>query len=258
VVLLVDGEDEGANDRAYTEAQKAIERVAGLMSVMPKPVKEPPHLIRIPSKKYLEEKVLLWSLGIDVEDRSKPHVAVLYGRGRRIGPLLRGETIKEKFLFNVLLIIGADCECDLDRAWLQGVMIPLRWDDSVQARAARVLDFDPENPMVKMEVSRIVSTGPGGMYAAGRLGDPLEEDVLFGYSEEALTFDQAEPDRETAPDEQALPETGEPEDMPEPNREAGGEEAASYYAAIAVVAGLVVLMLAGALFIVMRANTRKR
>jgi hypothetical protein len=258
VVLLVEGEDEAANDRAYQEAQKAIERVTGLMGVMPKPVKEPPHLIRVPCDKILEENVLLWSLGIDVEDSSKPHVAVLYGRGRRIGPLLRGETIKEKFLFNVLLIIGADCECDLDRAWLQGVMIPLRWGEAVRTKTAEVLDFDPENPMVKMEVSRIVSTGPGSMYAAGMLGDPLEEDVLFGYSEEALTFEQAEPAQETVSDEQAMPEDAIPENIPEPDQPVGGEEAVSYFATIAAVAGMAVLMLAGALFIVIRANTRKR
>jgi hypothetical protein len=258
VVLLVEGDQAEANDRALEEAQKAVERVTGMMWLMPKPVKEPPHLIRVPYEKIPEEKVLLWSLGIDAKDTAEPHVIVLYGRGRRIGPLLRGGTIKEKFLFNILLIIGADCECDLDRAWLQGKMIPLRWSEAVQAKAAAVLDFDPENPMVKMEVSRIISSGPGGRYAAGGFDDPLEEDVLFGYSEEAVTFEPAEPEEQAASGEQALPLENATESTPEPENPKAQEEAAPYYATIAVVVGLAVLMLAGALFIVLRSNTRAR
>jgi hypothetical protein len=258
VVLLVEGDAGEANDRALEEAHKAIERVTGMMGMMPKPVKEPPHLLRVSRGKIAEEKVLLWSLGIDTEDTAEPHVAVLYGRGRRSGPLLRGGTIKEKFLFNILLIIGADCECDLDRAWMQGKMIPLRWDEAVQEKAASVLDFDPENPMVKMEVSRIVSTGPSGLYAPGRLGDPLEEDVLFGYSEEAVTFEPAGQEEQAPSKEKALPAEAAPKDTRSPENPKAQEEAAPYYATIAVVVGLAVLMLAGALFIVFRSNTRAR
>jgi hypothetical protein len=254
VVVMVEGDSKEANDAAKEAARKAIERIEGMMPLMPKPVKEPPRLITVPFDGIAAEKALLFGLGLDEEHIGQPHAAVLYGRGRAIGPLLRGETIQEKFLYNIMLIIGADCECDLDRAWLQGTMIPMRWDEPRQERAAKMLDFDPENPMVKMEVSRIVSAGPGSFRNRFRLDDPFEEDVLFGYQEEAVPF---EPAGDGVPTAQEEPKAPVERTEPAPGS-AGDPEEADYYGTISTVVAILVVMLAGALLVAIRANKKAR
>ena len=126
---------------------------------MPKPIKYPPVLIVMDTASILREKILLWSFGLDEDRIHKSYAAVLYGRARWIGPLFKGEQITKNNLSNILLVIGADCECGLDKNWLQGTMLPLRWDKKCQVRVAKSLGFDPENPMIKMEISRIMRMG---------------------------------------------------------------------------------------------------
>ena len=70
-------------------------------------------------------------------------------------------------LAQVLSIIGADCECGFDHRWLQGTMLPARWDESLQQRVATGLGFDPESPLIRMEMVSIVRRGMGGFDAAG-------------------------------------------------------------------------------------------
>ena len=53
-------------------------------------------------------------------------------------------------------------------------MLPARWDQSLQQKVAASLGFDPESPMVKMEMVSIIRRGVSG------LGDP---GVPFGYQE---------------------------------------------------------------------------
>ncbi len=81
-----------------------------------------------------------------------------------------------------LVMIGQDCECDLDRAWLKGPVLPGRWDRELQEIAARTLGFDPENPMVRTEVSRIVLRGEGDRSRQARPTTAL----ALGYTEESV------------------------------------------------------------------------
>ncbi|MBA7702454.1 hypothetical protein ES703_111222 [subsurface metagenome] len=159
VVLLIEGADAEQNKRAKAAASGAIKRISMQMEMMPKSIAHPPVLIVIGSDSLSREKILLWSLGLDAEKVNKPYAAVLYGRARWIGPLFEGEQITENNLAAVLFVIGDDCECGLDQRWLQGTMLPVRWDEKVQARVAESLGFDPENPMIKMEMSRIIGRG---------------------------------------------------------------------------------------------------
>lgn len=181
-IVFVESEDERANQKARGSIESAIEKTKEYMTTIPKPVNQPPETIAIPNDG--SEKVLLWSLG--VEDRKIPHVAVLFGRGRRIGEVLSGPDITAENLFEILEIVGLDCECGLDRSWMQGTRVPLLWDEATQERVAKALDFDPENPVVKMEISQILSQGGLGT----RRGEGESSDPFFGYSERALTFEE--------------------------------------------------------------------
>ena len=119
--------------------------------------------------------MFLWSLGIDAETRTEPIFSVIYGRGRQIGQVLKGSDIEEKRLSNILRTIGLDCECGLDRSWMQGPMMPLKWDSDRQAVVANQLGFDAEDPMIKMEMSQILSKG----VQARRARKPDEVDELL-------------------------------------------------------------------------------
>jgi len=157
-ILLIEGTDVEKNVVARKAASGAIEIVGDQMRMMPKSFGQPPVLIVIDRESISREKILLWSLGLDADKVGEPRAAVLYGKMRWVGPLMKGEEISEANLTGILSVIGADCECGLDISWTQGTMLPVRWDEKVRARVAEALDFDPEHPMVKMEVSSILRT----------------------------------------------------------------------------------------------------
>jgi len=184
VVMVIEGKKVQGNKKAMLEAQKAIREISGSLDQLPKVVSSPPDILVIPREKINEEKILLMSLGITEEDINEPSVVVVYGRGRIMGPVLRGEQITNRRLFNLLTVVGADCECGLDNSWLLGRMLPLRWEGTVQAEVIKMLDFDVENPLVKAEMSQILSIKP----IPDDPMNPLDNNLL-GYSEGRFNTD---------------------------------------------------------------------
>lgn len=185
LVLLVEGADSAENERARVEAEGAVRDLAAVMDRFPKPIKFPPQIVTVARETISQEKVFLWSLGVEDEQPSEPSVAVLYGRGRRVGPLLRGDSIKQGEIAKMLGLLGQDCECDLDRAWMRGPLIPVRWDMDLQAEVLKEVGFDAENPMIKTEVSRILARGPTS--GARRVPLPgIDSNSLLGYKEMSL------------------------------------------------------------------------
>jgi hypothetical protein len=196
VVLLIKGAVHEENERLQDVVSGAIETVSMQMKTMPKFIAQPPVMVVIKPESFSREKTLLWSLGLDADKVDKPHTAVLYGRARLIGPLLKGEEITETRLANILSVIGADCECGLDRRWILGTALPARWDEKIQARVAKALGFDPGNPMVKMEISQILRRS---LISSGRTQD-LDNypGASFGYREITVDFDSATEDRQSS------------------------------------------------------------
>jgi len=182
VVLLVEGSDAPANERVRADAEAAIAAITRLLPTLPKPVETPPQWVSISLKEQEAEKVVIWGLGMDPGPSPSPRVAIVYGRGRRLGAPLEGPLITQTALRDRLLLIGQDCECDLDRAWLRGPLLPGRWDRELQQAALTALGFDPGNPMVRAEISRIVERGPQN---PGRRRPPSAGTSL-GYSEESV------------------------------------------------------------------------
>ena len=193
VVLLIEGADTRENQRAKEAASKVIELISSQMDMLPKSIARPPVFVVIDSKFLKSEKILLWSLGLDGEEVSEPRAAVIYGRGRWIGPMFRGKEITEDNLTNVLFVVGQDCECGLDHRWLQGTMLPNKWDEKMNALVAENLGFDPENPMIKMEMSMIVRRGSYSYPGVPPKGPPLG---TFGYQEIAIEPNSAMEERQ--------------------------------------------------------------
>ena len=162
VVVVIEGPDAEENEKAKKGAAAAVEQVASQMESMPKEIGGPPVMMVMDSNCLEAEEVLLWSLGLKRGDVNEPLAVIIYGKARWIGPVFRGEQVNEDDLASVLFVIGADCECGLDYRWIQGTMLPVRWDEKTHALAVESLGFDPESPMIKMEMGSIIGRGMGG------------------------------------------------------------------------------------------------
>ncbi len=159
VVLFIEGKDGKKNRQVRQVVKQAVKDIAQVMKLMPKPIENPPQLATLPRKDFQQERILIWSLNADPQF-NEPQLAVLFGRGRRMGQVLKGDEINKENLFSLLAIVGADCECGLDRSIMLGKMIPLRWSKEIQTQMAEQLGFDVENPMIKSEMSQILSIAP--------------------------------------------------------------------------------------------------
>ena len=182
VVYFIEGSNHEENLEARKIVDEAIEEIKLVMMSLPKPVHIPPAIITIKASEIESEDVLLWSLGWEAVDKSKPAVALIYGRGRRMGPMLSGENIKADVVKNMLRFIGEDCECGLDRSWMLGTMVPIRWDSKLKAAVLKQYGFDADNPMVISEMSQILSVAPE------RVNNSIDTELLYGYSESVLTI----------------------------------------------------------------------
>jgi len=182
VVLVAEGNDPAQNRRAQAAAAGAIGELTQAMGRFPKAVKRPPEVVTITSAARQREGIFLWSVGLEEGDPKEPGVAVLYGRLRRIGDAFRGPLISQTEILKPLVILGQDCECDLDRSWMRGPTAPVRWSAETQTAVARQLGFDAESPMVRAEVGRILTRRPSA--SAGTLAALENADVgPLGYQE---------------------------------------------------------------------------
>lgn len=180
VVYFIEGDNAVENNNARKMLEEAIEEIKLVMMSLPKPVHIPPAIITIKANERADEDVLLWSLGWEKADLGKPAVALIYGRGRRMGPMLKGDKINKDVIRNMLRFIGEDCECGLDRSWMLGTMIPMRWDSKLKAAVLSQYGFDADNPMIISEMSQILSVAPE------RTNNSIDTDLLYGYSESIL------------------------------------------------------------------------
>ena len=226
VIVLLESEDRDQNEAARRAIDQSIQAIAEVMPRMPKPVDTPPLALVVGSGERQQERVFLWSLGFDLELTEEPQAAILIGRGRRLGSPMQGGLITKTRLQQMLAIIGQDCECDLDRSWMQGPVVPLRWDSDQQRRAYDHLAFDPENPLVKAEIARILARGPQGKGARPSALGGTMDGLLLGYREEVVALNPGGNSAESAVKSPGM----EPNRSPGAAQESGtseGEPAAS-------------------------------
>ncbi len=192
VILLVEGPEPKANAAARQAIATAINNINEQLEYLPTPtsgksIEKPPELVVLDQKSLVREQVLLWTLRLKPEDVNQPRAAVFYGRGRWIGPLFESANLTAGNLTQLLSVIGGDCECGLDYRWVQGTMLPARWDEALQQKVVASLGFDPENPMTKMEMVSIVRRGMGGFDYPGVPIDYREIEVGNDVAEQKST-----------------------------------------------------------------------
>jgi hypothetical protein len=243
VILLVQGDNAVANEKARAAASGAIAEIKRIMDQMTKPIEKPPLLIVIPPELYSQERILLWSLGINGKGIDDPRVTLLYGKGRRIGPFFTGENITQNGIFNILSLIGSSCECGLDKEWMLGTMIPLRWDGKLQSEVVKQLGFDAESPMVKTEISQILSIGQSSEPSRS-----LESSKLAEYSERVVELESLPTAATVSP--------AQFRQLVNPDPAPSDTVIRPYQKVLLVAISMVVLILAGGVFIILQ--TRRR
>ncbi len=155
-VILIEGINATSNDIAKQSILGACSRINNIMPNMPKQVDVGPDMVTISNNQFEQEKVLLWSLGVEAIPK-EPIAFILYGKGRMMGEKINFQDIEKNNVYKLLSIIGADCECGLDRKWMLGYQIPLDWPKKTRQDLSDRLGFDVDNPMVLTEMSRILA-----------------------------------------------------------------------------------------------------
>lgn len=159
VILIIEGPDPEENENALKSAKTAIQYIAPQMEWLPKQVGNPPVILKMIRQQQQKEKILLWSFGIDPDNISQTYAVVLYGRGRLMGGALSKKYLTKEMLARFFYVIGADCECGLDRSLMHGGMMPSKWENEQLQKLSERLGFDTEHPMVKIEISNILRNG---------------------------------------------------------------------------------------------------
>ena len=158
VILLIEGSTTPKdNDSVRKAITTANDEFAGRMNQMTRSVENPPYLLTISAKSRQQERILLWSLGLNERDMEKPQVVFFYGKGLKIGPIIKGQDINRETVLEMLDFIGSACECGLERGWLDDIALPTKWGEKMQKEAIKQLGFDPESPIVKTEISQIIN-----------------------------------------------------------------------------------------------------
>ena len=193
IVLVVEGEDKKVNQRAVEIAKGSIADIKQSMDRLPKPAGDPPRCVRITYEQRQNESILLWSLGLDKPTKNDAYILLIFGRGRKIGQTFTVPGATQMQVTSILNLVGQDCECGLDRSYMQGTMIPHEWTPKNQSLAVKRLGFDPGSPLVMAEIQRILVKGGTAIQSEFRQGN-LEsggsgnsELGLFDYIEIELT-----------------------------------------------------------------------
>jgi len=188
VVLVIHGDDAAHSAEAEAVADGAIADITAGLDDLPKPIARGPQRYALDRAAQQAERVLLFALGVEVDRPGDgAQVAIVYGRMRRLGPIAPVPPTERADLAAQMVYVGQDCECELDRSWMTGPMIPHRWSAADEAEAARALGFDPGSPLVQSEIRQILARGPS---TTGRRNDRIglarPVDPLLGYEEVEL------------------------------------------------------------------------
>ncbi len=222
VVLIVESDDAVQNQRAASLVADAVTRIETSLPDLPKPIDVPPRVVTLSTEQVRTEGVLLWSLGVDLTPNRGTQIAILFGRGRTLGSVMEVAQMQDRDLLRTLAIVGLDCECELDRSWMQAPMIPHQWTEQNEAAAVQSLDFDPGHPLVKVEISRILSRGPNSRASDGKKSSErlAEVDALLpGLQIIELNFEEEELPQEIEVNESPRITTNHPDEAAFPAQE---------------------------------------
>lgn len=277
--------DKEIDDCAAETVRQAAKGMRGSMTEMGRTIERPPHVIIIPAG-CAAESVLIRATGL-AERPEEPALAVLFGRGKRFGPALRGADITLQNVEGFFKMLGRNCACTTNPIWFSGPSAPLRWGEALEEQVRKELGYDPANPLVQMELVGVPSIELARQ-AEGRVEDLGLDDIpLLGYREVAVEDFKSMPGdadategktsgtgdfRQDATGEQApsccgaqggvfeayVPRRasgGDAARRPLPDQRSGGLRAGRYI--LATVGALAIIAAGGSLLIFLRRGTRR-
>lgn len=181
--------DDRSIERAKSTVDEAVKAIKRIEPMLPRPLSRPIDVIHVSAEELANEALLGWCLGINNEPHVEPAVAVVYGRAKLAGKVLRGDNISSRELLSQLALVGESCECETDRSWNDELVLPFYWPTEFRKTASSSLGFDPESPLVQAEIARIIQRGPTDIRQPGsRTGDGVDdiEQLLLGYEERTI------------------------------------------------------------------------
>ncbi len=267
-LVVVESSDASRNQSIDAITSAAQEQLQKLAPQLPRPIEHPVQVLRIAADKRDTEKVLLWAMKLDDLALDQGAIAVFYGRAKSIGPPLRGASLTQRSLLSQLALIGQSCECDTDRDWAAEPSLPHAWTPVQQKAALEALGFQPDSPMVKSEVTRILNQVGVKKRVGLKDGEANPSSIdnpLLGYGEFHVESDGA-PASASREDQAVSPPSGDnpmlrtasagdgdwgfEDDAPaQPEGPAPAELASRISSSIMIAAVLLVLALAGLILI---------
>ncbi|MCD6333371.1 MAG: hypothetical protein J7L89_08870 [Bacteroidales bacterium] len=186
LIFWIPGRSLSVNREVREIIRKSAGHIANLMPNMPKQVRKGPFIMEIARKDSARYRMLLWALGVE-QLPEQPEAFLLYGRGRMMGGRLVYKDIKNNRLYDLMSMIGADCECGLDRKWMLGHQIPLDWPLKVRQHLVKEIGFDVDNPMVLAEMSRILNQDSYRSDSVAISFAPVEIDISQTFEPDGAT-----------------------------------------------------------------------
>ncbi|HOX37564.1 MAG TPA: hypothetical protein PL033_06210 [Candidatus Brocadiia bacterium] len=197
--------DKALDDAAADAVKEAVKGIVGAMSEMGKVIEKGPHMIIVPPDGG-KENLFLRAIGLGDGKPAAPALAVLFGRGKRFGPALKGDDITRQNVEGFFQMLGRNCACTTNPIWFAGPTAPLRWGEALEGEVRKELGYDPASPLVQMELSGVASIELA-REAEGRVEDlGLDDFPLLGYREVPVDFN---PDGQEGQDGEAKPDAEE-------------------------------------------------
>ena len=159
-LLVIEGDEVTEKSRVHHLADQALSAIQRLEPLLPRPISFPLRKMIVHAENSDQQMLLRRMMGCGDTKSPETLLAVIYGRGRLAGPVMRGDRLTMQEVLAQLALVGQSCECETDRAWLEEPSLPFQWDALIRGKASSLLGFDPDSPLVRAEMLRIVSQGP--------------------------------------------------------------------------------------------------
>lgn len=189
-LLVIEGDEVTEKSRVHHLADQALAAIQRLEPLLPRPISFPLRKMIVHADNSDQQMLLRRMMGCGDTKSPETLLAVIYGRGRLAGPVMRGDRLTMQEVLAQLALVGQSCECETDRAWLEEPSLPFQWDALIRGKASSLLGFDPDSPLVRAEMLRIVSQGPKTPTSNIREANSSSPDaiarMLLGYSETSL------------------------------------------------------------------------
>ncbi|MCX7015978.1 MAG: hypothetical protein NTW86_26055 [Candidatus Sumerlaeota bacterium] len=181
VMVMAQGADAEENQKAEANLRGAADDVVGAPTETGEKIERKPFVLVV-ARDDPRERLLVESLGIASEG-PKPRAAIVFGKGRRFGPVLEEGFLERAYVASMLRFLGNNCACTADPRWLNGPVAPMAWPMDLREKVRDQLGFDPDSPAAWMEIQSVQAAVDPEAVEAGETWPGGADPLLGGYKE---------------------------------------------------------------------------